>query len=85
MHAYGHCQTSRSGSHNNDTARLGDENNQSSPVAKLHKTWDDEDAYNLALDVVGTDLDLAGLLSISIMKRLKRLNLLAYNLSYFIF
>lgn len=79
VHAYGHCQTSRIGSHNNDTTCLGDDSNQSSPAAKLYKTWDDEDAYNLALDVVGTNLDLAGLFFISKMtwwKKTKRIGIL---------
>ncbi|KAL5534448.1 hypothetical protein ACEPAG_910 [Sanghuangporus baumii] len=59
-YAYMQCRMARSEAQNGkDRMSIGPKSNEGSPAAKLHKTWDDEEAFNLALDVTCSDLELA--------------------------
>ncbi|KAL5495474.1 hypothetical protein ACEPAI_937 [Sanghuangporus weigelae] len=59
-YAYVQCQTARFGDRNGkDRMSIAPKSNEGSPAVKLHKTWDDEEAFNLALDVTCGDLQLA--------------------------
>ncbi|KAL5518764.1 hypothetical protein ACEPAH_447 [Sanghuangporus vaninii] len=60
-HAYVQCQTARCGGDRNgkDTMSIPPKSSEGSPAVKLHKTWDDEEAFNLVLDVTCGDLGLA--------------------------
>lgn len=63
VYAHGQCRPNRTGAAGGRSVKepnVDADNNKSSTEVKAHKTWDDEDAYNLALNVVGTNLDLAG-------------------------
>ncbi|EJD04176.1 uncharacterized protein FOMMEDRAFT_167416 [Fomitiporia mediterranea MF3/22] len=60
VHTSGQCRPSR-GDTTVEKAMVGtgSDNPPVIPIARPLKTWDDEDAYNLALSMVGTNLDLA--------------------------
>lgn len=62
-HAYTQCQTIRSGHQSGkDSLSARPDSNEGSPVPtmRIHKTWEDEEAFCLALDMNYGDLGLAG-------------------------
>lgn len=57
VHAHAQCQSTGNGG---EARPKNKGSKEGSPAVRPHKTWDDEDAYNLALNVTGTNLELAG-------------------------
>ncbi|OCB86137.1 hypothetical protein A7U60_g6726 [Sanghuangporus baumii] len=72
-YAYMQCQTARSGVQNGkDRMSTPPKSNEESPAVKLHKTWDDEEAFNLALDVTCGDLELAAAFALYVSIAVKK-------------